>query len=187
MSQKIRLPSITAPTDAGKIQQIRSYLYQLVDHLNWLFSGVDTSAQTASPQETDVFKLFAQLRPLLIRSAEILDAYREQMKNTFSTKQELEGLAASHRADMAALKMPCYEVAEAETDTQLALQLQQGQIVHIAGGLGGGAVSGTLVDVPGGAVQSPGLTFTEEGGYLCLPMQAGDRLMLLSDRPITRR
>lgn len=181
MSQKIRLPSITAPTDAGKLEQIRSYLYQLANQLNWLFQGVDTPAQTASVRETDVFVLFAQLRPLLIRSAEILDAYREQMKNTFPLKEELEDLAQSHREDMAG-RSYC-QVFEGEENTSLSLQGQENQVFSIAGIQGGVAVSGTAVFCSDGSLFSTGLT--AEGGSF--PLQAGDRLMVLSDRPIIRR
>lgn len=37
----IRLPNITAATEAGQLQQIKTYLYQLAQELNWALSQLE--------------------------------------------------------------------------------------------------------------------------------------------------
>ena len=37
----IRLPNITAATDSGQLQQIKTYLYQLVQELNWALDALE--------------------------------------------------------------------------------------------------------------------------------------------------
>lgn len=178
MSLKIRLPSINAPSDREKLEQIRSYLYQLANQLNWLMDNLPAGGVTVR-QEEDAYVLFARLRPLIMRSKEILDAYREQMKTTFPLKEELEDLAQTHREDMAG-RSYC-QVFEAGEDTVLSLRGQENQVFFIAGIQGGAAVSGTAVLCPDGSVLSAGVT--AQGASL--PLLSGDRLMLLSHAPIT--
>ena len=48
MNGNIRLPSINGATEAEQIAQIKSYLYQLAQQLNWLFSTIGTDEKTAS-------------------------------------------------------------------------------------------------------------------------------------------
>ena len=47
MSIDIRLPNITATTDAGKIQQMQSYMFQLVEQLNYAMKTVEGGASGA--------------------------------------------------------------------------------------------------------------------------------------------
>ena len=41
MSIDIRLPNITATTESGKLQQMQSFMYQLVEQLNWALNNID--------------------------------------------------------------------------------------------------------------------------------------------------
>lgn len=87
MSGKIRYPNITAGNDAAQLLQVKSYLHQLVDQLNWALNAVETqpagtsgvtvtqagSASTEdSPQAT-----FNSIKSLIIKSADIVNAYYE--------------------------------------------------------------------------------------------------------------
>ena len=98
MSIDIRLPQINSATEAGQLQQMKSYLYQLVEQLNWALATIDTSGgngagvsikpSTAS-QATDQKEsesTFNSIKGLIIKSAEIVDAYYDEI-NT-----RLEGL-----------------------------------------------------------------------------------------------
>lgn len=78
----IRLPSITAPTDAGKIEEIRSYLFQTVKEINFALNSIDGVNPTeVESKEVDVNSLFAALKPMIIRSADILNTYYDIIKN----------------------------------------------------------------------------------------------------------
>lgn len=80
----IRLPSITAPTDAGKIEEIRSYLFQTVKEINFALNSIDGVNPTeVESKEVDGNSLFAVIKPLIIRSADIINAYYDIFKSRF--------------------------------------------------------------------------------------------------------
>lgn len=98
MSCDIRLPKVTATTDAGKLQQIQSYMYQLVEQLNIALADVesiatDQSAGTNQPSAsatggsgTKPVADFNSVKALIIKSADIVNAYYKEIK------KRLEGL-----------------------------------------------------------------------------------------------
>lgn len=87
MQADIRLPVISASDPSGKLMQIQSYLYQLVQDLNYIFSQInengDGTVSTVVVQsgqtQMDVDRIFASLKTLIIRSQDIINAYYEQM------------------------------------------------------------------------------------------------------------
>ena len=94
MTIDIRLPNITASTEAGKLQQMQSYMYQLVEQLNWALNTVqsaqagNTSAvvyqekQPSTPQEAE--DTFNSIKALIIKSADIVKAYEETILTNFN-------------------------------------------------------------------------------------------------------
>lgn len=76
--------------------QVRSYLHQLVDQLNWALSAAEsyqegnTSAvvykqsESASPQEAE--DTFNSIKALIIKSADIVKAYEETILTNFNGK-----------------------------------------------------------------------------------------------------
>ena len=50
MAIDIRTPNINAPTESGRLEQIRSYLYQISEQLNWAFNTVETDISTVTQQ-----------------------------------------------------------------------------------------------------------------------------------------
>ena len=90
MSMNIRFPNITGHTEAEQLTQVKSYLHQLVEQLNWALSTIEsgTSSSKASPavdtptngagkaQENEVS--FYELKSLIIKSADIANSYYEQ-------------------------------------------------------------------------------------------------------------
>ena len=97
MSIDIRLPNITASTDAGKIQQMQSYMYQLVEQLNWALNAVETAqggnvtpsvkmvqSEALSPKEAE--ETFNSIKALIIKSADIVKAYEETILTNFNGK-----------------------------------------------------------------------------------------------------
>ncbi len=88
MSFDFRLPNITAKDDAGKLQQMQSFLFQLVEQLNYAMKMVDgdsvgtasnvNQAATASPEaDAKAQNTFNSIKSLIIKSADIVNAYYE--------------------------------------------------------------------------------------------------------------
>lgn len=96
MGIDIRLPNITDPTERGQLAQIKSYLRQLAEQLQWALQNVDASnysantvivanaAKSLSPSSggrtTDTPEAtFNSIKALIIKSADIVDAYYEEI------------------------------------------------------------------------------------------------------------
>lgn len=96
MNIDLRMPQFSG-TDKEKIQQMHSYMYQLVEQLQWAFSNIesssgDSNAGTTIIQQTitqnnenrpstpeDAEATFAAIKNLIIKSADIVDAYYEKI------------------------------------------------------------------------------------------------------------
>lgn len=85
MSMNIRFPNITGVKPEEQILQIKSYLYQLVEQLNWMLPSMEessgqTSASTANLPVGDISaESFYELKSLLIKSSDTLNAYYEKI------------------------------------------------------------------------------------------------------------
>lgn len=95
MPLDIRLPNIDSNTVAGQIAQMRSYMYQMVEQLNWALSTLETGTQEAvatvlksssanSPDPDKALSTFNSIKSLIIKSADIIDAYSEEIKTNLS-------------------------------------------------------------------------------------------------------
>lgn len=91
----IRLPNITATDPASQMAQMRSYLYQMVEQLNWALATIevrDSSESSnniivsggASMTEAEAQNTFNSIKSLIIKSADIVDAYYEEIDKKFS-------------------------------------------------------------------------------------------------------
>lgn len=94
MSINIRLPNITAQNDAGKLAQMQSYMYQMVEQLNWALNNIN-SVSTAvvnssgkqiaeDTQDKDPIATFNDIKGLIIKSADIVNAYYEEINRKLS-------------------------------------------------------------------------------------------------------
>lgn len=88
MSFDFRLPKITAKDEAGQLQQMQSFLFQLVEQLNYAMKMVDgdsagtvnyvSKAGAASGEaDTKAQATFNSIKSLIIKSADIVNAYYE--------------------------------------------------------------------------------------------------------------
>lgn len=84
----LRLPNITAPDTAGKLNQLQRYLYALVEQLNWELGTASApatpqtiAAPTPAPAET-----FSSIKSLIIKSADIVQAYSDKITQTLEGK-----------------------------------------------------------------------------------------------------
>lgn len=89
MSVDIRLPNITGKTEMEQLAQIKSYLYQFAGQLQWALKTVESggstnivlqkgSSGTAVKKEEPVAN-FNQLKALIIKTAEVVEAYEERV------------------------------------------------------------------------------------------------------------
>lgn len=91
MSMDIRYPNITGKDTEAQLLQVRSYLHQLVDQLNWALKNVESgssgsdvymgNAYASAPGETDAKgkATFNSVKALIMKSADIVNAYYEQI------------------------------------------------------------------------------------------------------------
>ena len=110
MSFDFKLPNITATSVDGKVEQVRAYLYQLTEQLKWALNSIDSGkdgyvvvqqgkqSSNAKANDVDAQATFQALKPLIIKSADIVEAYSEAItkslegeyvaKSDFGTYQE---------------------------------------------------------------------------------------------------
>lgn len=95
MSFNITIPNISSTTDRGKLEQIRSYLYQLAEQLNWALNTLESSAgavkqsgqsskKTEKETEAQAQASFNYTKSLIISSADIINAYYDELNEKFS-------------------------------------------------------------------------------------------------------
>ena len=90
MSIEIRLPNITGITEKEQLAQVKSYLYQLAQQLQWAMGYIGTSnnsptketkasdcSQIGLPSGVVAQSTFNAIKPLIINSAEIVNSYYE--------------------------------------------------------------------------------------------------------------
>lgn len=93
----LRLPNITATSEAGKLAQMQSYMHQLVGELNWALSTVEAAGngyipQTISVQQSETLSpkeaedTFNSIKALIIKSADIVMAYEKTIMTHFEGK-----------------------------------------------------------------------------------------------------
>ena len=105
----IRYPNIIGKTDAQKLEQMRSYLHQLADELNFqldktgnLMSGyVSTATEDAKPiKKNNAVSNFNDVKALIIKSADIVNAYydeiNERLKGVYVAEATFPGGSATY-------------------------------------------------------------------------------------------
>ena len=89
MEIELRLPKINGTTEREQLAQIKSYLYQMAQQLQWALNNtsatsgnvvVQQEANTASvPSGVAVMSTFNAVKSMIIKSADIVDAYYEEI------------------------------------------------------------------------------------------------------------
>ena len=98
MSIDIRLPNINGKTDSEQLAQIRSYLYQFAGQLQWALSTIEAGSgsnvvlqkgsSSTTAQEESAISNFNQIKNLIIKSADIINAYYEKIDNMLKLNGE---------------------------------------------------------------------------------------------------
>lgn len=97
MGVDIRLPNIQAATVDGKVAQLQSYMYQMVEQLNWALNTVNSAAVSGSAAvgaggasgggtQNSAQDTFESIKSLIIKSADIVQAYQEKIERHFNGK-----------------------------------------------------------------------------------------------------
>lgn len=92
MSVPFKTPNITGSTDREKLAQIQSYLYQMAKQLQWAFDTIGTGTQSTGTAiantggkgkaaAADPLSTFAGLKNLIIKSADIVNAYYDEINS----------------------------------------------------------------------------------------------------------
>lgn len=87
MSIDVRLPNINGRTESEQLAQIKSYLYQFAEQIQWAFNTVQSGTGVApmasgtgkASAKEDPVSNFNQLKGLIIKSADIVTAYYEKI------------------------------------------------------------------------------------------------------------
>lgn len=96
----IRYPNIIGKTDAQKLEQMKSYLHQLADELNFQLdktgsigsgypaSSVDVAAIAKPVKKDDAISNFNDIKALIIKSADIVNAYYAEITKLIDQHSE---------------------------------------------------------------------------------------------------
>ena len=92
MGFDFRFPNITGATEKERLSQVESYLYQFVEQLQWAMNNIaqDQVTQAATPSNAsassaskpmDANTTFDAIKPLIIKSADIVKAYYDEISS----------------------------------------------------------------------------------------------------------
>ena len=89
MGINLRFPNIQGQSEREQLVQVKSYLHQLVEQLQWAFNTIDTSnsgnivittsQSTSSKSTMNAQATFDSIKALIIKSADIVNAYYEEI------------------------------------------------------------------------------------------------------------
>lgn len=174
MSIDIRLPNINSATEQGQLTQMRSYLYQLVEQLNWALNTVQDgavqtvvqpmTAPTASgtaAAEQEAQDTFNSIKSLIIKSADIVNAYYETMRLRMDGEYVAESDFGVYRRTTAAeLSATIDSVNQLYTDLQSVEETANGAYDSVR------AVTANI---------KTGLLYTNESGVPVYGLEVGQR------------
>lgn len=91
----IRFPNITGKTAPEQLAQIKSYLYQFAEQLQWALNTTETgsnavqkTATGSTAKKDDPVSNFNELKGLIIKSADIVNAYYEKIDSLLKLSGE---------------------------------------------------------------------------------------------------
>lgn len=110
---EIRLPNINAQTDKEQLEQIRRYLYSLAQELNWGLSQIEKNSfsidkESAIKQAVKASigevkqtpqSAFNDIKALIIKSADIVNAYYEEINRRLVGVYVAESLTGKYKEE----------------------------------------------------------------------------------------
>lgn len=78
----LRLPKITATDADGKINQVKDYLYQLVQDLNYAIAHTENTVEPEKKNtiEMEASSIFASIKSFIMNSPDIINAYYHEIQ-----------------------------------------------------------------------------------------------------------
>lgn len=85
MSYDIRKPQITSPTAEGQLLQVKSYLLQLVEQLNYALHTIENQSGNVTVNNSgtsleSTAAVFSEIKSLFMKSSDIVNAHFAQME-----------------------------------------------------------------------------------------------------------
>ena len=168
----IRYPNITGGSEAAQLAQVKSYLHQLVDQLNMTLVDMESVAaasaaaavqKAANPAVTEqqAHSTFNAIKALIIKSADIVNAYYEEI----NTRLEGVYVAESEFGDYAQ-KTTQDIVANAQQIQQLFTNVQA--VISRVDGIASQTIEAN-------AYINSGLLYTDENGVPVYGLEIGQR------------
>lgn len=135
----IRYPNITGKTDAQKLEQIKSYLHQLVGELNYQLKQGETVVNMANysssvngevvRRKTDPISTFNDIKTLIINSADILNAYYDEinarLEGEYVKESELNTYAEQNNTRIQTIVSDMEQIAESIQHLTSALETME--------------------------------------------------------------
>ncbi len=94
MAIELRLPNITGETPEAQLAQIKSFLYSTIEQLNYALTVTEKETTTltkkvekavdASSREKKAESTFNDIKNLIIKNADIVEAYREELQREYN-------------------------------------------------------------------------------------------------------
>lgn len=166
-----RLPSITG-SETEQLSQIRSFLYQFIPQLQWAMSQLNTTAGSAyvvkkenkAAEQKESFNAevaFGALKPLIIKSADIVQAYYEEISS------RIVGSYVAESDFGAFVEKTEQEIVQSSTDIEQIFHDMQGILTDIE------ALNFTLAEV--NAHIKSGLIYYDDEGIPVYGLEIGQR------------
>lgn len=168
----IRFPNITATTEAGQLSQVKSYLHQLVEQLNWAINSIETGStavedangNAVAEQKEDPVSTFNGIKALIIKSADIVNAYYEEIS------KRLEGLYVAE-SEFGTYTEQTDQLIAANSTSIESLYTNIQQIISDMEDIEG--IEGNLIDVL--AHIKSGLLYYDDAGVPIYGLEIGQR------------
>ena len=175
MSMDFRFPNITAKDEAGQLLQMKSFLHQLVQELNYAMKTVEggsasvtastgTHIPAAGGEETKSQATFNSIKGLIIKSADIVNAYYE------SINKRLEGLYVAQSDFGTYTEEASQLIKKNSTSIELFLENMQEIITNLE------TMEHSLIEVS--ANIRPGLLYYDDSGIPVYGLEIGQRTKL---------
>lgn len=106
MSINIRFPNITGHSEAEQLVQIKSYLHQLAEQLNWALTAIESGGSggtsgVATSQVEISAETFYELKAMIIKSTDTVNAYYEKinkkLEGQYVEQEEFDQVVAEVR------------------------------------------------------------------------------------------
>ena len=196
MAIDIRLPNITAKTEREQLMQVKSYLYQLAEQLQFALNNMETATpqsrattpiiQSGGSASMDAHSTFNSVKGLIIKSADIVEAYFDEINarldgiyvaesdfGTFvqQTSQDIENNSTMVERNFTNVQEITGELSDKLRDMKTQVD---GSLEDIAGAIEN--INRSIIAV--NANIKSGLLFYDEQGVPVYGLEIGQRTMI---------